>query len=68
MKVLTRLQQKITQIRGLKAVSKREEREGPEAREECVGFAEEAVPNKERYGQVFHQISPWVSQFEWDWS
>ena len=57
MKVLAQLQQGVTQIRGLKVISKMEEGEGTIARKEWACFAELAVPSKERYGHVFHHMS-----------
>lgn len=56
----------ITWIRGLQALSGKEEGEGTTARKERVGFIEQAAPTKETQGQVFQWIPHGMSQFEPD--
>lgn len=66
--MLARTQRGVTWIKGLQAVSRKEEGGGTKAGKDCVCFREQAVPTKEMEDQVFHRILHCRSKFELNWS
>lgn len=71
-RLLARLQGEVTQIRGLKAISRKERGKRQNRGKNVFCFTEPSVPNKEMPNYVFHLAScayrdhPLVSQSERD--